>query len=133
MYINTELGTYPITESQIRAANPNTSFGQPFVAPEPYKVVFPAPAPAYDPLTQYPAEDAPALTAKGHWEQQWLIIDLTEEQIAANAAAAKAIKDADIKAQIAALDLRRIRPLAEGDTAYLADLNAQIVALRGQL
>ena len=38
-----------------------------------------------------------------------------------------------IKAQIAVLDLRRIRPLAEGDAEYLADLNAQIVALRAQL
>ena len=38
-----------------------------------------------------------------------------------------------IKAQIAALDLKRIRPLAEGDTAYLAQLNTQIAALRAQL
>lgn len=34
---------------------------------------------------------------------------------------------------LAALDLRRIRPLAEGDAAYLADLNAQVIALRAQL
>jgi hypothetical protein len=38
-----------------------------------------------------------------------------------------------IKRQIAELDFRRIRPLAEGDTVFLADLNAQIVALRAQL
>lgn len=88
-YINTANGAYPITESQIRAANPNTSFGQPFVAPEPYKVVFPAPAPAYNPLTQYPVEDAPVLTVKGHWEQQWNIIDMTTEEVEAKAEAAR--------------------------------------------
>lgn len=39
----------------------------------------------------------------------------------------------EIKAEILALDLRRIRPLAEGDTEYLATLNVQIKALRDQL
>lgn len=38
-----------------------------------------------------------------------------------------------IKSKIAELDTKRIRPLAEGDTAYLAQLNEQIAALRGQL
>lgn len=51
---------------------------------------------------------------------------------------AKAVMDneefnAPIKAQIAALDLKRIRPLAEGDTVYLAKLNEQIKALRAQM
>jgi hypothetical protein len=38
-----------------------------------------------------------------------------------------------IKAQIAVLDLKRIRPLAEGDADYLKVLTDQIVALRSQL
>ena len=38
-----------------------------------------------------------------------------------------------IKAELAALDLKRIRPVAEGDATYLATLNAQAVALRAQL
>lgn len=38
-----------------------------------------------------------------------------------------------IKVQLAALDLKRIRPAAEGDTECLAELNAQAIALRGQL
>lgn len=29
--------------------------------------------------------------------------------------------------------MKRIRPLAEGDSVYLAKLNKQVVALRGQL
>lgn len=36
----------------------------------------------------------------------------------------------EIIAEIAALDLRRIRPLAEGDANYLGKLNSQIAALR---
>ena len=40
---------------------------------------------------------------------------------------------AEIKAELVALDMRRIRPLAEGDTEYLATLNAQAVALRAEL
>ena len=38
-----------------------------------------------------------------------------------------------IKAQLDALDIKRIRPTAEGDAAYLATLNVQAVALRAQL
>ncbi len=40
---------------------------------------------------------------------------------------------AEIKTELAAIDQRRIRPLAEGDTDYLATLNAQAVALRAEL
>ena len=38
-----------------------------------------------------------------------------------------------IKQELAALDAKKIRPLAEGDTAYLATLNEQTVALRTEL
>lgn len=40
---------------------------------------------------------------------------------------------AELKSELAALDIKRIRPTAEGDTAYLAILNAQAVALRAEL
>jgi hypothetical protein len=39
----------------------------------------------------------------------------------------------EIKSELAALDLKRIRPIAEGDAAYLATLNAQLLALRTEL
>lgn len=41
--------------------------------------------------------------------------------------------NAPIVAEIAQLDLKRIRPLADGDSAYLATLNAQISSLRAKL
>ena len=40
---------------------------------------------------------------------------------------------AEIKIELSGLDQRRIRPLAEGDTEYLASLNAQATALRAEL
>ena len=38
-----------------------------------------------------------------------------------------------ILAELDALDKKRVRPLAEGDTEYLAGLNEQIIALRATL
>ena len=52
---------------------------------------------------------------------------------ATKAAIDKEVFNAPIITQLAALDLKRIRPLAEGDTVYLANLNTQIVALRSKL
>jgi len=40
---------------------------------------------------------------------------------------------AEIKNELVALDIKRIRPVAEGDTAFLATLNAQALALRTEL
>lgn len=42
-------------------------------------------------------------------------------------------RKAELIAQIAALDLKRIRPMAEGDTIFLGRLNLQIKALREEL
>ena len=47
--------------------------------------------------------------------------------------AAKANRKAEIFEALSELDVRRIRPLAEGDVAFLANLNAQVLALRGEL
>lgn len=87
-YIDKTTGTYPVSEADIRAANPNTSFPVPFVAPEQYAVVFPSPV-VYDPATQVAIEAAPVLTNKGHWEQAWTITDKSAEQLAAEAEAAR--------------------------------------------
>ena len=73
-YINTATGEYPVSESNIRAAHPNTSFPVPFVAPEGYMFVFPAPQPEFNPVTQRVQETTPILTAKGHYEQTWEVV-----------------------------------------------------------
>lgn len=41
--------------------------------------------------------------------------------------------NAPIKALLAALDVKRVRSVAEGDTVYLTKLNEQAVALRAKL
>ena len=87
-YINTTTGQCPIYESEIRAANPNTSFPSPFVAPDPYVWVFPAPQPTFDPITHAVQETAPELV-NGHYEQRWSIVALEAEQVASNLAAKK--------------------------------------------
>lgn len=98
MYINTTTLQYPLSERDIRAGFPDTSFPVPFAAPEGYAWVFPAPAPAHDSVIQYAREIAPVLTTKGTWEQRWELVDRYATQGEADAAVA-----ADTLAKQAAL------------------------------
>lgn len=83
-YINTKTNKYPVTESEIRAAYPNTSFTTPFIPPAEFQLVFLTPQPAYDSVVQTARETAPVLTAKGNWEQTWEVVprftEYTDEQ-----------------------------------------------------
>lgn len=74
MYINTETNQYPVTEAQIRAENPNTSFPKPFKSPEKYVLVFPTPKPTFDTVIQYAREVEPEYTDKNVWEQRWEVV-----------------------------------------------------------
>jgi len=123
MYINIETKAYPVSQQEIRQAYPNTSFAEPFQAPEAYAWVFDAPAPAYDPVTQRVREIAPADTIKGHWEQQWEVIALDAETIASNQA--NALEQTKI-AYTAALDNHYLETAkAKGyDTQYTCALRA---------
>lgn len=78
-YINTET-LVQLSEQEIRAANPNTSYPVPFVPPEGYAYVFPAPQPAHDPVTQRVQQSTPELTILGHWEQRWSVVELYATQ-----------------------------------------------------
>lgn len=125
------------TESEIRAAHPNTSFATPF-NPDGYAVVFDAPQPTYDKYTQTVAQGVPVETIKGHWEQTWIVLDLNDEQLVL--AQAQKIEDekAKIKAEIAALESsvtprRQREAILAIDTTWLADIELQIEELRGQL
>lgn len=96
-YINTTTNHYPVSEQEIRSLFPNTSFPNPFIAPEEYSFVFPSPKPLHDPNLQYCTESVPVLTAKGHYEQSWLIHSLGQDVIKANLLSAKTQKNAEIK------------------------------------
>lgn len=108
------------TESEFRAAFPNTSFPQVINYEDfGYAVVFPAPQPAHDPITQSVREIAPVLTAKGHYEQGWEVVprfkDYTDENGVLHTRAdqeAEAIaKDAEEKAAQALAAAKAARQL----------------------
>jgi hypothetical protein len=135
-YIN--LQTHQVsTESEIRAAHPNTSFATPF-NPDGYAVVHDAGQPDYDKYTQTIQLGAPVEALPNHWEQTWSIIQLTGDQL--TDAQAQKVEDekAKIKADIATLEAtitpRRTREaILAIDTVWLADIELQIQELRGQL
>ena len=135
-YIN--LATQQLcTESEIRAAHPNTSFATP-ISPEGYAVVHDAGHPDYDKYSQTIQLGAPVEALPNHWEQTWSIIQLEGDQL--TDAQAQKVEDekAKIKADIAALEAtitpRRTREAILGtDNGWLADIELQIQELRGQL
>lgn len=87
-YIHTLTKQYPVSELDIRYANPNTSFPTPFVPPDEYAWVFPAPHPSYDSATEQVREIAPVVV-NGHYEQRWEIVPLPEEAVTQNIQAKK--------------------------------------------
>lgn len=102
-YINTTTNEYPVTESMIRLAYPNTSFSTPFSAPEEYAVVFQAPKPDYNQISEAVLEVLPGLTSKGHYEQRWEVVALPAEQVEANQLAKQAADTEAVENKIEAL------------------------------
>ena len=135
-YIN--LATQQLcTESEIRAAHPNTSFATPF-SPEGYAVVHDAGQPDYDKYTQTIQLGAPVEALPNHWEQTWSIIQLEGDALIDAQVQKVEDEKAKIKADIAALEAtitpRRTREAILGtDNGWLADIELQIQELRGQL
>ena len=135
-YIN--LATQQLcTESEIRAAHPNTSFATPF-SPDGYAVVHDAGQPDYDKYTQTIQLGAPVEALPNHWEQTWSVIQLEGDQLIDAQAQKLEDENAKIKADIAALEEkvtpRRTREaILAIDTVWLADVELQIQELRGQL
>jgi hypothetical protein len=100
MYINTETQQYPITQADIRALFPNTSFPANFVPPAPFAFVNYTMPPAHNQLTETVREVVPVPTeGAACYEQAWEIVPLPSEQIAINMAAAQARKWEAIKAK----------------------------------
>ena len=135
-YIN--LATQQLcTESEIRAAHPNTSFATPF-SPEGYAVVHDAGQPDYDKYSQTIQLGAPVEALPNHWEQTWNIIQLEGDALIDAQAQKVEDEKAKIKSDIAALEEkvtpRRTREAILGtDNGWLADIELQIGQLRQQL
>ena len=125
------------TESEIRAAHPNTSFATPF-SPDGYAVVHWAGQPDYDKYTQTVQLGAPVEALPNHWEQTWSIIQLTGDALTDAQAQKLEDEKAKIKADIAALEAtitpRRTREAILGiGGSWLEEQEAAIAALRAQL
>ena len=114
-YIELATSRYPVSQSQIRAENPQTSYPASFPVPEGYAIVFPAPAPTFDPITQIAREIAPVLTDKGHYEQAYEVIQLDEETATANAERAKTQHNDGVWSRIASLERESLMPRALRD------------------
>jgi len=76
-YIRLSDSLYPITEREIKATFPNTTFAVPFKK-DGYTVVFETPKPETTAL-QIAVEGSPNLTPLGTWEQTWSIKDKFED------------------------------------------------------
>ncbi len=94
MYINTTT-LQRVSEQEIRAAFPNTSFPSQFSPPEGYAVLFQSPTPTYDPITQGYREVTPT-QINGKWYQAFEVYSLEPEVIAANQQAAAIALQASI-------------------------------------
>lgn len=64
-----------MSEQEIRSLFPNTSFPIPFIAPEGFVWVFPAPSPTVSEL-QVAVRDGVEQDSKGNWVEKWLIKDM---------------------------------------------------------
>lgn len=77
-YIEISSNRYPVSERDIRAMFPNTSFPAIFQPTADYAAVFPTPQPLFDPITEIAIEAPPVKTEKGHYEQRWTVATLEE-------------------------------------------------------
>ena len=123
MYIHIETVT-ECSESEIRAAFPNTSFPVPFSPPEGYAVLFASPQPTHDPITQTVRKTTPVLTDKGHWEQTWEVTALDAEAIAANQAA-KAVADREAAKKAREVAVNNIKVTTQAGNTFDGDETSQ--------
>lgn len=98
MWINTETLEWGLSEQEIRRRFPGASFGQPFVAPEPYAVYFQSPRPVYEPITQWVREVQPTQTGD-QWFQAFEVVNFEAEQAQANLESARASKRQAVNAE----------------------------------
>jgi hypothetical protein len=135
-YLHLASGRWPLSKKDILSENPQTSYPASFPVPDGFALVFPAPAPTVDPLTQIAREIAPVLTQLGTYRQAYEIVDLDAETVAANQARVEEQRKQGILQQIAAIEAkqgRAVREAALGNTTYAQQIEEQITALRGQL
>ena len=90
MYIDLNTFEYPISEGQLRALFPLTSFTDPFEPPEGYDSVALREPPPYDTITQTLVEGEPEADENGYF-QTWVVTDAPAEQVAKRVAAIREV------------------------------------------
>lgn len=87
--INQQTLEYPVSDQEFRIRHPEKMFPAVITDYETYgyAVVFDAPPPACDPITQYTHQITPHFVG-GHWEQNWEILSYSAAEIAARQVAA---------------------------------------------
>jgi hypothetical protein len=86
-YIKLSTLEYPRHEGDIRIEHPEiqeTQTGDTFPCPSTYALVVPTTAPAFDEATQIAQPQAP-VQVNGVWTQQWVVRDLTAQELEAKA------------------------------------------------
>lgn len=71
---------YPLSAADIIAENPRTSFPIPFAPPDGYAWVHDVDPPAHDQRT-HKAVQLPPAEQGGQWQQQWGVVQLTQQEI----------------------------------------------------
>ena len=133
-YINTKTNQYPVSEQDIRLANPNTSFPIPFQAPEDYEPVLESPIPEFDRIAQSYKEVAPTKDSIGNWMRTYEVFDLDAEQVSANEEQAKVQVKNTAKSLLDATDWVEVPSVSNTEnTPHLVNFNEYMeyrIALR---
>jgi hypothetical protein len=107
-YINTQT-LAQVSEQEIRALHPNTSFPALFVPPSGYVWVFPVPTPTHNEVTQTVQAITPVQTVPGRYEQRWEVVELYATQGERDAAIAANVEAKRIAAVPASISPRQLR------------------------
>jgi len=111
MYIDKDTGTYPLSEADIQDLNPRVMMAHHL---EQYALVVPAPVPEHDRETHKTIEGAP-IEVDGQFVQQWEIVPLSSDELAA-------IARAKARAEQEARDAARVRVTKRQALLALFDL-----------
>ncbi len=95
MYIEESTQEYPLSQIDVQRRFPDVSFPTIFTPPDGYALVNSTPAPSFN-ASRQSLRELPPQKHDGLWVQQWCVDDLTQEQISAILAAAKASKNVQI-------------------------------------
>lgn len=130
MWINTQT-QQRMTESEIRAAHPNTSFASPFNPGAPYAPVLEGPTPVYDEYTQAVREIASA-EINSRWYRQYEVVALDAEASAAKLAALAASVRATRNVELALSDFTQLMDYPGQNRAQWASYRQQLRDLPAQ-